>query len=51
MALGPLLKGLETRSPDGFPVTRLVLFQQPVAHQTPKAARAHFARRNHCHTP
>ena len=26
-ALGPLLKGLETRLTDGFPVTRLVLLQ------------------------
>jgi len=51
MALGPLLKGLETRRPDGFPVARLVLLEQPVDHQKPKAARAHFDRRDQDHTP
>jgi hypothetical protein len=31
MALGPLLKGLETRRPDRIPVTRFMLFEQAVA--------------------
>ena len=31
-ALGPLLKGLETRLTDGFPVTRFMLFEQTVTH-------------------
>ncbi len=34
MVPGPLLEGRETRSPDCIPVTRLVLFQQPVAYQS-----------------
>ena len=51
MALGPLLKGRETRSPDGIPVTRLVLFQQPVADQKLDTALADFDRRNHDHAP
>ena len=51
MAPGPLLQRRETRLTDGFSVTRLVLFEQAVAHQKPKAARAHFDRRNHRHTP
>jgi len=33
MALGPQLQGRETRRTDRFPVTRLVLFEQAVAHQ------------------
>ena len=32
-ALGPLLKGHETRCPDQLSVTRLVLLEQPVADQ------------------
>ena len=50
-AHGPLLEGLEARRSDGFPVTRLVLFEQSVAHQKPKAAFAHFDRRDHGHAP
>ena len=33
MTIGPLLKGRKTRLTDGFPVTRLVRFEQAVAHQ------------------
>ena len=51
MAHGPLLEGRETRFTDGFPVTRLVLFEQAAAYQKPKAAFAAFDRRNHGHTP
>ena len=51
MALGLLLKGLETRCRDRIPVTRFVLFEQAVAHQKPDAAFAHFDRRNHGHAP
>ena len=50
-ALGPLLKGLETRCRDRLSVTRLVLFEQAVTHQKPKAAFANLDRRNHGHTP
>ena len=49
--IGPLLKRRETRRPDGFPVTRLVLFEQAVAHQKPKAAFANLDRRDHGHAP
>ena len=49
MAPGPLLEGRETRSPDGIPVTRLVLFQQPVPDQKLDATRADFDRRDHDH--
>ena len=45
------LKGREARLTDGFPVTRLVLFEQAVAHQKPDAALANFDRRNHDNTP
>ena len=51
MARGPLFKGRETRSPDGFPVTRLVLFQQPVPDQKLDATRANLDRRDHDHAP
>ena len=51
MARGPLLEGRETRSPDGIPVTRLVLFQQPVTYQKLDTALADFDRRNHDHAP
>ena len=51
MALGPLLEGRETRSPDGFPVTRLVLFQQPVTYQKLDATLANLDRRDHDNAP
>ena len=51
MALGLLLEGRETRSPDGFPVTRLVLFQQPVPDQKLDTALANLDRRDHDHAP
>ena len=50
-AHGPFLQRLETRRTDGFPVTRLMLFEQAVAHQKPKAARADLDRCNHGHAP
>ena len=40
MALGPLLKGRETRFTNGMTVIRPVLFQQPVAYQKLNAALA-----------
>ena len=46
MALGPFLQRRETRLTDGFPVTRLMLFEQAVAHQKRDAALAHFDRRD-----
>ena len=51
MALGPLLKGRETRLANDFPVTRLMLFEQAVAHQKPKSAFANLDRCDHGHTP
>ena len=51
MALGPLLEGRETRSPDGIPVTRLVLFQQPVTYQKLDATLANLDRRHHDNAP
>ena len=42
---GPLLQRREIRLTDGFPVTRLVLFEQSVAHQKPKAAFTDLDRR------
>ena len=51
MALGPLLKGRETRSPDGISVTRLVLFQQPVTYQKLDATLANLDRRDHDNAP
>ena len=50
-AHGPLLQRRKTGLTDGFPVTRFMLFEQTVAHQKRDATRAHFDRRNHCHTP
>jgi hypothetical protein len=46
-----LLKGRKTSLSDGFPVTRLVLLEQAVAHQKRDTAFAHFDRRNHGYTP
>jgi len=46
-----LLKGREARLTDGFPVTRLVLFEQAVTHQKPKAAFADLDRRDRGHAP
>jgi hypothetical protein len=46
-----LLQPRETRLTDGFPVTRFMFFEQTVAYQKPKAARAHFDRRDHGHAP
>jgi hypothetical protein len=46
-----LLQRREARLADGFPVTRLMLFEQAAAYQKPKAAFADFDRRNHGHTP
>ena len=51
MALGPLLEGRETRSPDGIHVTRLVLFQQPVTYQKLDATLANLDRRHHDNAP
>ncbi len=51
MALGPLLDGRETRLTNGFPVSRLVLLQQPVADQQRDATLAYLDRRNHDHAP
>ena len=51
VAIGPFLQRLETRLADGFPVTRLVLFEQAVADQKPDATLAYFDRRDHGHTP
>ena len=50
-ALGPLLQRRETRLANGFPVTRLVLFEQAVAHQKRDAALTNFDRRTHGHAP
>ena len=50
-APGPLLEGRETRCRDGFPVTRLVLFEQAAAHQKRDAATPNLDRRNHDHAP
>jgi hypothetical protein len=46
-----LLQRRETRLADRLSVTRLMLFEQAVAHQKPKAAFANLDRRNHGHTP
>jgi len=50
-AHGPLLQRRETSRPDGFPVTRFMLFEQAVAHQKPKAALTNFGRRDQGHAP
>ena len=44
MALGPLLKGLETRCRDLIPVTRFMLFEQAVADQQLDATLAYLDR-------
>jgi hypothetical protein len=46
-----LLQRRETRLANGFPVTRLVLFEQAVAHQKRDAALTNFDRRTHGHAP
>ena len=51
MALGPLLKGRETRFTNGMTVARLVLFQQPVADQQLDATPADLDRHNHDNAP
>jgi hypothetical protein len=51
VTIGPLLQRRETRHPDGFPVTRLVLFEQAAAYQKPDATFADLDRRNQGHTP
>ena len=51
MALGPLFKGRETRFTDRMTVTRLMLFQQPVADQKLNAALADLDRRDHGDAP
>ena len=50
-AHGPLLQRRETRLTDGFPVTRLMLFEQAAAHQKRDAAFANLDWRKHGHTP
>ena len=50
MALGPLLEGRETRSPDGISITRFMRFEQPVTYQKLDATRADFDRRDHDNT-
>jgi len=50
-AHGPLLQRRETRLANDFPVTRLMLFEQAVAHQKRDATLAHFDRRDQDHTP
>ena len=49
MALGPLLKGRETRLTNSMTVIRLVLFQQPVADQQLDATAADLDRCDHDH--
>ena len=48
-AHGPLLQRRETGLTDGFPVTRLMLFEQAVADQKPGATIADLDRRDHGH--
>ena len=50
-AHGPLLQGRKTRLADGFPVMRLMLFEQAVADQKPDTTIANLDRRNHGHAP
>ena len=50
-AHGPLLQGRKTRRPDGFPVTRFMLFEQAVAHQKRDATVTDLDRRDHGHAP
>ena len=51
MAPGPLLEGLETRSPDCISITRLVRFEQPVTDQKLDATRANLDGCNHDNAP
>ena len=51
MALGPLLKGRETRLTDRMTIANPVLFQQPVAYQKLNAALADLDRRDHGDAP
>ena len=51
MALGPLLKGLQTGKTDGLSVTGILPSEQPVAHQKPVTALADLDRRDHDHAP
>ena len=46
-----VLQRPETRLPDGFPVTRLVLPEQAVAHQKADATLTYLDRRDQDHTP
>ena len=47
-----MLQRRETRLTDGFPVTRLMLFEQAAAHQTRNAALTNLYRRDYgCTTP
>jgi hypothetical protein len=46
-----LLQRRETRLTDGFPVTRLMLFEQAVDYQKPDATLANLDRRDHGHAP
>jgi hypothetical protein len=48
---GPPSWRRETRLADGFPVTRVMLFEQAVAHQKADPAFANLDRRNHGHAP
>ena len=49
MTPGPLLKGRETRSPDGMTVAHLVLFEQPVVDQKLDATHPNLDGCNHDH--
>ena len=51
MALGPLLKGRETRLTNRSSVTRFMLFEQAVADQKLNAALADLDRGNHGDAP
>jgi hypothetical protein len=46
-----LLKGRKTRCRDRSSVTRLLLLEQPVAHQQPDATLADLDQRDHDHAP
>ena len=50
-AHGPLLQRRETRLTNGFPVTRLMLFEQAVAHQKRDATLTDLDRRDRGHAP
>ena len=51
MALGPLLKGRETRFTNGMTVIHLMLLQKPVADQQFDATPADLDRHDHDHAP